>query len=360
MASPTGFPPNHEGSAMVIPAPGTSTASTASTDSPMLPSAAAAALPDLCGLPEDLSGLCFAVVAPSGFAREPDAVTRAFAALRARGARVHDYSGHDDPDRRFQRFAASDAGRLAQVHDATRDADARVVLALRGGYGLTRILPGMDFPLLADSGKLFVGHSDFTALHMGLLAHGGQGGFAGPMICGDFARAQTSAHTMRHFHECLSGPDYRIAVAGPGNPVVDCQGTLWGGNLAMLCSLVGTPWMPQVDGGILFVEDVGEHPYRIERMLLQLAQAGVLQRQSALLLGQFTSYRLGEFENGYDFDAMLDYLRQELPLPVLTGLPFGHVADKVTLPVGAQARLHCDSSGWELEMSGYRSLSTLA
>jgi muramoyltetrapeptide carboxypeptidase len=121
----------------------------------------------------------------------------------------------------------------------------------------------------------------------------------------------------------------------------------------MLTHLVGTPYMPQVDGGILFVEDVSEHPYRVERMLLQLLYSGVLARQKAVLLGDFSNYRLGDFDNGYDFDAMLTYFRTQSPVPVLTGLPFGHVRDKATLAVGCQATLRSDTQNWQLTMSGY-------
>lgn len=314
---------------------------------------------ELDGLPRDLSGLRMAVVGPSGHARDVQSVTRAFDALRARGVTLHDYSGFSNPDVVFQRFAASDQERLAQLHQAARDDEVEVVMALRGGYGLTRLLPELDFALLADSGKLFVGHSDFTALQMGLLARGSRhAGFAGPMVCGDFAREQVSAFTMQRFWQCLSGPSCRLDVVEAGNPELLCEGRLWGGNLAMLCSLLGTPWMPRIDGGILFLEEVGEHPYRIERMLLQLAQAGVLETQSAVLLGSFTAYRLGEFENGYDFAAMLAYLRDVLPVPLVTGLPFGHIVDKVTLPVGASARLHCHRESWSLSVENYPCLSS--
>ncbi|MGI4848532.1 MAG: muramoyltetrapeptide carboxypeptidase [Janthinobacterium lividum] len=310
---------------------------------------------------QDLAGLGIAIIAPSGQARDINAVTRALDGLRARGANVNDYSGYSDSRVAFQRFAADDGARLAQIHAAANDADVQIVLALRGGYGLTRLLPAIDFPLLAESGKLFVGHSDFTALQLGLLARAGRqsaaGSFAGPMICSDFSREVMSDFTMNHFWHCVNGPEQVIAVSAPGNPLVEVEGTLWGGNLAMVNSLIGTPWMPLMNGGILFIEDVGEHPYRIERMLLQLAQCGILARQSAVLLGEFTSYRLGEIENGYDFAAMLAYLRSVLPIPVLTGLPFGHVADKVTLPQGAHARLTSHPQGWDMTMTDYRCLS---
>ena len=124
----------------------------------------------------------------------------------------------------------------------------------------------------------------------------------------------------------------------------------------MLSHLVGTSWMPRIEGGILFIEDVNEHPYRVERMLLQLWHAGLL-RQKAILFGDFSSYRLSEYDNGYDFAAMLEYLRGQLGVPLLTGLPFGHMRDKVTLAVGSQAHLQSDGTVCSLAMRAYPSLS---
>lgn len=115
--------------------------------------------------------------------------------------------------------------------------------------------------------------------------------------------------------------------------------TLWGGNLAVLCSLVGTPFLPQIKGGILFLEDVAEHPYRIERMLTQLLHAGILGAQKAIVLGQFTQYKLGSHDKGFKLATVVNWLRGQVKAPVLTNLPFGHVPTKVLLPVGAQVDL---------------------
>jgi muramoyltetrapeptide carboxypeptidase len=117
------------------------------------------------------------------------------------------------------------------------------------------------------------------------------------------------------------------------------RGTLWGGNLCVLSSLLGTPHWPGIRGGILFVEDVNEHPYRIERGLLQLAQAGVLARQKAVLLGAFTEFRKSPLDRGYTLESMVAMLRSVTKTPVLTGLPCGHVPTKVSLPVGSRVTL---------------------
>ena len=132
---------------------------------------------------------------------------------------------------------------------------------------------------------------------------------------------------------------HRLAHAAP----LELTGArLWGGNLAMLCSLVGTPYFPQVPGGILFIEDVSEHPYRVERLLAQLLYAGVLAQQQAVLFGQFTQYQLAPHDKGYKLQSVVDWLRRQIAVPVLTNLPYGHVATKVLLPVGAQVELTVD------------------
>jgi muramoyltetrapeptide carboxypeptidase len=201
-----------------------------------------------------------------------------------------------------------------------------------------------------------VGYSDITALQMGLYARTGALSYAGPFVAGDFGAPEPDPFTLGQFWSCLAGPTHTIGETATGNPRVEASGTIWGGNLAMLASLLGTEWFPRFEGGILFVEDIAEHPYRVERMLLQLHQAGVLARQQALVLGDFSGYRLGPMDNGYDFAAMLDYLRKTLPIPVITGLAFGHIPRRVTIPFGAQATLVSDEAGFRLTMSGYPTL----
>lgn len=304
--------------------------------------------------PDIPAGTGVAIVAPGGYAPDETALARGIALLEQWGCRVFNYY---QPEKKYQRFGGTDYERVTQLHDAASNPDVKIVLALRGGYGMTRILPLLNRDLLAKSGKLFVGHSDFTALQMAMLNHSHAVTFAGPMMCDDFNREHPSDFTLRHFWECLTRPDHALEWAAQGNPEIDVSGTLWGGNLAMLTSLLGSMHtFPAVDFGILFVEDINEHPYRIERMLLQLQHAGVLGRQAAVVLGDFSGYRLSDYDNGYDFAAMLDFLRSTLTVPVLTGLQFGHIRDKVTLPVGAKAHLVSNGTAVRLSFSGYPTL----
>lgn len=280
-------------------------------------------------------GLSVAIYAPSGFAQEPAAVDRAVARLAALGCEVHvDVSALA----RHTRFAGTDDERLAAVLRTAALSGIDVALALRGGYGWTRLLPRLDCRALAASGKRWIGHSDFTAFGLAMLAAAGAVTYAGPMAAYDFGAESPSDFTIGHALAMLrDGSDEARFASGGAD--LDVEGTLWGGNLTMIASLVGTPYLPRVDGGILFVEDVAEHPYRIERMLHQLHFAGVLARQRAILVGAFTGYELAEHDNGYDLGAAIAHVAHACRVPFVTGLPFGHVRDKLTLPVGGRARL---------------------
>lgn len=250
---------------------------------------------------------------------------------------------------RHQRFAGDDTVRLAAVHRVARQSPS-VAMATRGGYGLSRLLDGIDWPLLAravSKGTRWVGHSDFTALQLGLLAHTGAGSWAGPMATDDFGRADQDGGiddvTAGCFVEAMGAELEALGwTTEAGFDGLQARGLLWGGNLSMLCALIGTTHLPRparVKGGVLFLEDVNEHPYRVERMLLQLLQCGLLQSQRAVLLGDFGRVRPSPLDRGYRLSAAVRHLREHGRVPILTGLPFGHVATKVSLPVGRRVQL---------------------
>ncbi|WP_119154226.1 LD-carboxypeptidase [Caldimonas tepidiphila] len=243
---------------------------------------------------------------------------------------------------RHQRFAGDDDTRLAALHRVAAAAPS-VAMASRGGYGLSRLLDRIDFGLLArsaENGTRWVGHSDFTALQLALLAHHRSVTWAGPMGCSDFGADELDDVTAPCFAEAMDGELEAVGFrTEAGFDGLDVKGVLWGGNLAMVLSLLGTPHWPRVKGGVLFLEDVNEHPYRIERGLMQLLQAGVLAAQKAVVLGRFTEFRKSPLDRGYDLKTTVAQLRALTPVPVLTGLPFGHVPTKVTMPVGARVQL---------------------
>ena len=247
---------------------------------------------------------------------------------------------------RDQRFAGDDDVRLSAIHRVA-EAAPDVALATRGGYGLTRLLDRLNWDLLARSverGTRWVGHSDLTALHLGLLAHTGSASWAGPLALEHFGKPDSEGGvddvTEGCFVEAMTGELEAVGFRAPeGFDGLDVEGVLWGGNLTMVCSLLGTPHWPQVQGGILFLEDVNEHPYRVERMLLQLLQAGVLERQKAIVLGDFSGWRKSPLDRGYTLKTAIERVRQVCATPILTGLPFGHVPTLVTLPVGLEGQL---------------------
>ena len=283
------------------------------------------------------------IYSPSGVVLKAATVRLAARRLAALG---YDVSLDDSATAKFQRFAGHDDLRLAALHRVAKAAPS-IAMASRGGYGLTRLLDRIDWPLLADAaarGTRWVGYSDQTALQMGLLAHTGAASWAGPLACDDFGRTEEDGGldevTPDCFREAMSGELEAVGFrTEAGFDGLDVTGTLWGGNLTVLCSLLGTPHWPKVTGGALFVEDVNEHPYRVERMLLQLHQAGVLAAQKAIVLGDFGHWKKWPLDRGYNLKAMVAHLRSVCETPILTGLPFGHVRTKVTLPVGVEINL---------------------
>jgi muramoyltetrapeptide carboxypeptidase len=309
------------------------------------------------------------IYSPSSAVRDKAAFKRGGKRLQALG---HSVEIDDAALATHLRFAGDDATRVAAIHRAAASG-ADIALISRGGYGLTRILPAINFKAVAKSierGTQWVGLSDFTALQAGLLAKTGAISWAGPALGEDFgcgyggaagAASQTPDDIMEAcFDDLASGigegtgwqlpkprqSDTINSVAAcaantwVNKPIHIKNATLWGGNLCVLTSLVGTPYLPAIDKGVLFFEDVAEHPYKIERMLSTWLHAGLLQRQKAIVLGQFTNYKLVPgHDKGFKLSSVVSWLRSQLKIPVLTGLPFGHVPTKVCLPVGAKVTL---------------------
>ncbi|MHB1667734.1 MAG: LD-carboxypeptidase [Thiomonas sp.] len=282
------------------------------------------------------------LISPSGAVPEPQRIERAEQHLQALGFRVQRDA---QALSRVQRFAGTDAQRLQAIHRAARS-KAQVVLATRGGYGLGRILHKLDYPLLAEAmtqrRQCWVGHSDFTALQLAVLAQTGAVTYSGPMAAYDFGSEKLDDITVDSFLDALDGSQEAVGFTCDDAPRgLDAAGVLWGGNLSLVASLVGTPYLPK-QRGVLFLEDIAEQPYSVERMFTQLLHAGVLQRQKAVVLGAFTEYKLTAHDAGFDLAAAVAWLRAQLKtdgVPVITGLPFGHVRTKLTLPHGAKCRL---------------------
>ena len=302
------------------------------------------------------------IYSPSGAVRDKAAFKRGVKRLQTLG---HEVEVDADALSSYQRFAGDDETRLTAIHRAAASG-ADLAMISRGGYGLSRLLPSINYKAVAkaiDKGTNFIGFSDFTAFQMALFAKTGAVTWAGPAICDDFGVGLASKEADGHgdiaaaVHDALPDDimeacfDDLLCGQGEGSgwrqhkdatTVRDFHlkdAVLWGGNLAVFNALLATPYVPSVKGGVLFLEDVGEHPYRIERLLIQLLQAGVLAQQKAVVLGQFGNYKLVQHDRGYKFQTVIDWLRSQLKIPVLTNLPFGHVPTKVCLPFGRKVDL---------------------
>lgn len=283
------------------------------------------------------------IFSPAGVVLRPPALRLACKRLRALG---FDAEIDRDALARHQRFAGSDEVRLAALHRIADEAPS-VALAARGGYGLARLLDAMDWPRLARSverGTRWVGYSDLTALQLGLLAHTGASSWAGPLAADDFGRPDADGGvdeiTRDVFGEAMRGELEAVGFrTEAGHDGLALRGRLWGGNLTVLCSLLGTRHWPRVRGGILFIEEVNEHPYRVERALLQLQQAGVLDQQKAVLIGAVNGWRPAPQDRGYTLKTVLAALRTRTRVPLITGLPYGHLPTKLCLPVGRRVEL---------------------
>jgi muramoyltetrapeptide carboxypeptidase len=292
------------------------------------------------------------IYSPSGAVRDKIAFKRGVRHLQQLG---YDVEVDRDALSSHMRFAGDDATRLAAIHRAA-DSGAHIALISRGGYGLTRLLPSIQYERVQkaiDRGTCFVGISDFTAFQLAVLSKTGGITWSGPALCEGFGPAEGPDDIMQDCFQDLvldqgEGTGWRqlrepihTGTSQP-EPWFARSATIWGGNLTMVASLLGTPYFPKIKNGILFLEDVAEHPYRIERLLTQLLHAEVLGKQKAIVLGQFTDYKLTGHDKGFKLQTVIDWLRTQTTVPVLTNLPYGHVQTKVLLPMGAKAELAVD------------------
>ncbi|MDO4433645.1 MAG: LD-carboxypeptidase [Alysiella sp.] len=304
--------------------------------------------------------------ASSGFCEDTSRIQRGLDLLSAAGFVVSNTAA---PYRRFQRFAGNDAERIADLQDVAtgRVPTPKVLMGVRGGYGAARLLPHIDWVNLGARMKekqtLLFGFSDVTAIQLALLAQSGMPSFAGPMLYSEFAKPIPDTYTMDSFIRTTTQPQSTVFVpAFQFQRAQEIAGTLWGGNLSVLASLVGSPYMPDIHGGILFLEDVAEQPYRIERMLQTLHLAGILKKQQAIVLGDF---RMGNIRDVYDSSYNLNNVAQTISrtvgIPVFNGFPFGHINNKTSFPLGTHAQLRPNNNGgYHLTFHAYPTLDASA
>jgi muramoyltetrapeptide carboxypeptidase len=246
--------------------------------------------------------------------------------------------------------------RIADLHEMFADPEVKAIFALRGGYGSGQILDRIDFDLVRKNPKIFAGYSDITAMHLALHRYTGLVTFHGPVALSRF-----SDFTFEHFRRALfdARPLGKLANPADANPLRPrhltrairggkARGPLIGGNLSLIAATMGTPFEIQTEGRILFIEDVDEQPYSMDRMLTQLRLAGKFRNLRGLVLGECSDCRPRDFkpsfENTFSLNEVLDNIVGDLKVPVLSGLVIGHTEDQLTLPIGVEAELDADAA----------------
>jgi len=255
-------------------------------------------------------------------------------------------------------LAGTDEQRVGDLNLALRNPALDAIWCLRGGYGVTRILDQVDFAAMATRPRVLIGYSDITALLLAAWHHSGLVTFHGPM-----ARAPLTRFSRDHQTRvlCSSQPAGRLGrVPVPADVLVPrsgritaitsgkAEGVLLGGNLTLIQCLIGTRHLPDFDGAILFIEEVNEDLYRVDRILAHLRMAGILDRVAGVAIGQMTEMNRRGADGAMGYDEVLATYLEPLGVPVAYGFPIGHVDDQWTLPVGVRARL--DAGAGELEL----------
>jgi muramoyltetrapeptide carboxypeptidase len=301
------------------------------------------------------------VIAPATSVPDPDRLalvepTLKFFGLRARmGKYVASGTGH------VSRTASE---RLDDLHAMFRDPEVKAVFCIRGGYGSMQLLDKIDYDLIRRNPKVFLGYSDITALHLAINRHANLTTFHGPIVLSSF-----TDYTQQNFRRALfeTKPLGKLTnpvesnTLRPEHPLRTIRtgtatGQLVGGNLSLVTALLGTPYEIETRGRILFLEDVGEEPYRIDRMLTQLRLAGKLEQAAGIVFGECSECQPNDYKPSFAWDStlgeVLDQILGSARVPVFKGLTIGHTADQLTLPLGVQATLNADEKTLELKESG--------
>lgn len=274
--------------------------------------------------------------------------------------------------RQYLRFAGTDSQRASDLQNIATGAikAPKLLLGVRGGYGAVRILPMVDWSTLGrimkERGTILAGFSDVTAIQCALLAKGGMSSLAAPMLYSEFGKIKPDEVSCRQFAAALTNPNLTINIADASLTSANLPsiltnsepktltGTMWGGNLSVVSALAGSDYLPRIDGGMVFLEDVGEQAYRIERMLYDLYLAGVFKGQQAIVFGALSGSGEDSYDKRYDVATVIRQLHQLTGLPIYSGMRFGHIGQKHSFPLGATCQLHPNTvGGYQLAFSDY-------
>jgi muramoyltetrapeptide carboxypeptidase len=254
-------------------------------------------------------------------------------------------------------FAGDDKARADGVNQMFGDTDVNAIMSVRGGWGTARILPHLDFDLIGQNPKALIGYSDITALHLAIHAKTKMVTFHGPV--GISAWGKQSLETFKPLLFDAAMPDYVNPVAAEDRLVQrkwrtqtitpgKARGRLLGGNLTVMTALVGTPYLPSFDGAILFFEDIDEAVYRVDRMLTQLGQAGILGGVAGVIVGNCTDCSQGNSIGGFTLTEILDHHLKPLGVPAFSGAFIGHLTDQFTVPEGGRVEMDADAGTFRL------------
>ncbi|MGO2232385.1 LD-carboxypeptidase [Psychrobacter sp.] len=277
--------------------------------------------------------------------------------------------------RQYLRFAGTDSQRASDLQNiATGAIEApKLLLGVRGGYGAVRLLPMVDWSTLGrimqERGTILAGFSDVTAIQCALLAKGDMSSLAAPMLYSEFGKTNPDQVSCRQFSEALTNPSLAITVPdasltstnlpsilASGEPKT-ITGTIWGGNLSVVSALAGSEYLPRIRGGIVFLEDVGEQAYRIERMLYDLYLAGVFEGQQAIVFGALSGSGEDSYDKRYDVATVIRQLQQLTGLPIYSGMSFGHIGNKHSFPLGARCQISENTTGgYQLAFTDYSTI----
>ncbi len=311
------------------------------------------------------------IIAPSGYSFTPE-LEQALQTCMALGITCNQNSIDTLKNRSYFRFSGTDSQRLADIttcfhtknfekcYHINSNNNAHIpsiVMSMRGGYGMHRIVKDINWQHIAkqieQNDLKIVGHSDFTLFNAALYAKTQTISYAGPMLTSDFAFSieKIDAFMLKHFIDAMYGRalEYNISNYTHNNININInkfKGILWGGNLAILVSIMGTPYFPKINDGLLFVEDINEPPFRVDRALHQLYVSGILTQQQALIFGDFSNYKTTDYDQGFSMHHVIDYWAEKLlkyNVSVFTQLAFGHTKTKATLPFGGRAEIHYSS-----------------
>lgn len=274
--------------------------------------------------------------------------------------------------RQYLRFAGTDSQRASDLQNIATGAikAPKLLLGVRGGYGAMRLLPMVDWSTLGRimkaRGTILAGFSDVTAIQCALLAKGDMSSLAAPMLYSEFGKNKPDEVSCRQFIHALTEPNLTIniedaSLTSPNLPSIltnaepkALTGTIWGGNLSVVSALAGSEYLPRIAGGIVFLEDVGEQAYRIERMLYDLYLAGVFKGQQAIVFGALSGAGEDSYDKRYDVATVIRQLHQLTGLPIYSGMRFGHIGQKHSFPLGATCQISPNTiDGYQLAFSNY-------